>query len=71
MPTEAWNLFPPWYLEAGCLSPSVRRLSQVATGAMGILQQRLQGDLKAAGTRHTEGTLRKGEVKDRGHWERP
>lgn len=37
----------------------------------GILQGILQGDLKAAGMRHTEGALKKGEVKDtvigRGH----
>lgn len=30
----------------------------------GILQGILQGDLKAAARRHTEGALKKGEVKD-------
>lgn len=63
--------FSTWDLELDAcyqLSESYPRQQQVLRG---ILQQLLQGDLKAAGMRNTEGTLKKGEVKDmvtgRGH----
>lgn len=69
---EAWNSFfhlVIWRLDAHYqLSEGYPRQQQVLWG---ILQQILQGHLKAVGMRHTEGTLKKGELKDmvigRGH----